>query len=101
MPIYMHGTPEKYAQGCRCNLCELVHNMHSTKPRMHSTTFIDATETRDHINALRASGWLLREIAEAAGYHENTLREIGAGRTARVNRFLAEDVQTLKVRAVA
>lgn len=79
-PTFEHGTRDTYTfHGCRCDDCRKA-QMRAVKayrlatradsrgrPTMHLT--VDAEPARQHVAALRASGWTLAEIA----------REIGVG----------------------
>lgn len=101
MAIYPHGTLQKHAQGCRCALCELIHARYyppKPKPAAHS---IPARPVRDHIRALRDSGWMVQEIADRAGYHEGTIRNIGSGRNLWTDSLVAEDILSLPLKAVS
>lgn len=101
MAIYSHGTPEKFAQACRCNLCVLVHEMYRAKPRPIPESRVDAGEARDHLDALRTAGWSWRALAAMLGYHENSLRNIHSGRRATVGVHTSEDICSIPVEAVA
>jgi hypothetical protein len=54
--------------------------------------WVPATETRDHINRLKATGVTYRRIAEIAEMNEDSVRKIAKGRRQRVQAMTAEAV---------
>lgn len=100
MSVHAHGTRQRYAAGCRCNLCVLVHEM-STKERRPVTSSVPAGSTRDHILALRAGGLSVKRLAAMSGYSEGTIRNLQDGKTLFTSRFIAEDIQSIPVEVAA
>lgn len=99
MAIHHHGTPSKYEQGCRCNLCILVHEDPVKRPV--SPQSVPTGEVRIHILALRANGWSFRDLAETSGYHVNTLRRIENQTTLGTSTYLVEDILSIPMRSAA
>lgn len=95
----IHGTARMVATGCLCNLCVLVRE---TAPRRQAArTSVPAGAVGAHVAALRDSGWSYAALAEATGYHQNTLRGLAQGRTLFTSRYIAEDILSVRLKEVA
>lgn len=100
MPTFLHGTSAMWRNGCRCNLCTLVHAVDGA-PEKPMPQSVSATEASAHIAALREAGWTIQAIADRSGYHRNTIDGIAKGRTLWTSRFIAEDVCSIPVGVAA
>lgn len=97
MTLHAHGTRQRFAAGCGCNLCVLVDAVDGPK----RSTSVPAVATREHIHALRAAGWTVKSIADRSGYSRQAINGIDAGRTLFTSRFIAEDIQSIPVGVTA
>lgn len=95
----IHGTRKSILAGCVCNLCVLVRE--SQKPSEPEALSVPTTAAREHLDALVAEGWRLTDLAKALGYHVNTLYGIRSGRWLFTSRYIAEDILSVPLKAVA
>lgn len=101
-----HGTRAKYViEKCRCEPCTTANRLYARERDRHlrrvaygienpSTKYVDAGETRAHIDWLSSIGVGRRTIAQITGLRPKTIRDIRIGDTRRVlqstaNRILA------------
>ena len=99
MAIHPHGTTGRIRQGCTCNLCTLV-QAQMGKPR-HLPGSVPARPARDHLDALIASGWPIRDLADHTGYGTSTLYGIRSGAWQFTSRYIAEDILSVPLTEVA
>lgn len=92
----IHGTALMIARGCTCNLCALVRD--TASPRGPEKGSVPSAPIRAHLDALADQGWTMTELANALGYHRNTLYHIRSGRTVTTTGHLAEDILSIPVK---
>lgn len=95
----IHGTAKAVATGCTCNLCTLVRE--DSPRRTPAQSSVPTGPARAHLEALVASGWSVRELADHAGYPTSTLYAIRKGAWQFTSRYIAEDILSVPVKAVA
>lgn len=95
----IHGTAPMISRGCVCNLCTLVQE--AKKPSSPEPLSVPTTAAREHLDALVADGWRIKDLAVALGYHRNTLYGIRSGKWLFTSRYIAEDILSVPVRAAA
>ena len=99
MAIHPHGTSARYRQSCRCNLCVLVHE--NPVRRQPDPRQVPTGPARDHLLALRASGWSVKDLATVSGYSTQTLRNIAEGRTKTTSEYTVQDILSIPLKAAA
>ena len=67
-----HGRIARYNAGCRCDDCRKANRLRRQRWDLSTQwgaypTFVDATPVRDHIAALKASGWTYADIGRELG----------------------------------
>jgi hypothetical protein len=99
-----HGTRAKYVvEKCRCQPCTIANRLYArerdrTERRIAygiespPVIFIDATETREHIQWLRKVGIGRRQIHATSGVALSTIQKIGSGQLLKIRPKTADRI---------
>ena len=99
-----HGTRAKYVvEKCRCQPCTIANRLYArerdrTERRVAygiespPVIFIDATETREHIQWLRKVGVGRRQIHATSGVALSTIQKIGSGQLLKIRPKTADRI---------
>lgn len=90
-----HGTRTHYVKGCRCNDCRTANREYARNRDRHlrrvaygietpRDRYVDATETREHLEWLRSWGIGLRTVSQHTGIGRSALQQIVSGETRKV-----------------
>lgn len=90
-----HGTRTHYVKGCRCDDCRRANREYARRRDRHlrhvaygleqpAAKYVDATETRKHLEWLRSWGIGLRTVSQRTGIGRSALQEIVNGETRKV-----------------
>lgn len=91
-----HGSREKYSvERCRCARCRAA-NSEYEKKRVRRNAYgrghlVDATQAREHVNALLASGMGRRRIAQSAGLSASVVNAVIHGKRGKPQRRVHKD----------
>lgn len=82
-PDHKHGKNATCygGHGCRCSQCRESHRVRCDRRRREIaygrwSGLIDAAPAREHVNAMRGSGWTVRDIALTAGLSEHVVTRV-------------------------
>lgn len=83
-----HGAPSAYNSGCRCEQCRAWKSRHCKTYRVATTRgrqrvvslLLDATQVREHLAALRESGWTGAALSRETGVSQSAISELATGR---------------------
>lgn len=98
-----HGTTTAYGDGCRCDECTRANRLRMLRWQLRtrsgqSLDKVSIDPVREHVKALRVSGWTLRAIAEETGVSFHTVKVVTANRSdrRRVYRWVANALLALR-----
>jgi len=91
-----HGSHSTYSKGCRCEPCTVAHRIYTRDilrryrrekqglEPLRDPKYIDATETRLHLQYLSKNGMGSSTVSELTGMHMTNIQKIRTGKQASV-----------------